>query len=364
MKKTYILLAAVMVVLVSSCKQTETVQPQKVDIVDAVFASGYVIYEFEYQVTAKAEGYLVSSAVEEGNRVEAQTPLFQLSNEVQGEQLANAQLNYQDAVKRLDKQSPDLIKQETQIEQAKAQVNLEYKNFQRYEKLRATNAVSKADYERVKLQYENAKSNLALQETILKDLINSLEISAKNAQSQVVIQKETNADYYLFSKIGGEVLNVFKEPGELVKRGEVVATFGGGKKLAKLFISEEDISLIATDQKAVLNLNTDKKRTYTGRIQRIYPSFDSKEQSFIVEASFEELPITLYHNTQLQANIIIDEKENALVIPQEYLDQKTNQVRLENGELQPIKVGIRNTQWVEVLEGLDDRSVLVKPEKL
>ena len=364
MKKSSIIFSVLMIALISSCSKTETTTPQKVDIIDAVFASGYIIYEYEYQVIARAEGYLVSSTVEEGSMVEAQTPLFQLSNEVQGEQLFNAQLNYQDAIKRLDQKSPDRIKQELQIEQAKAQVDLEFKNYQRYKKLRETEAVSKADYERAALQYENAKSNLAFQEAILADLIENLELSAKNAQSQVVIQKETNTDYFLSSKISGEVLNIFKEPGELVKRGEVVATIGGGKKLAKLFISEEDISLVATNQKAVLNLNTDRDNNYVGRVQRIYPSFDTNEQSFMVEASFEQLPFTLYHNTQLQANIIVDEKANALVIPQEYLDQNSSQVRLKNGDWLPVKTGIRNDKWVEVLEGLSDEQVLVRPEEL
>lgn len=364
MKKIQITLSALLITLLASCSKEETVQPRKVDIIDAVFASGYVIYEYEYQVTAKAEGYLINSSVEEGSQVAAQTPLFQLSNEVQGEQLSNAQLNYRDAIKRLDAKSPDRVKQELQIEQAKAQLAVEEKNYERYKKLRASDAVSKADYERIALQYENAKSNLALQEAALADLINALEISAKNAESQVIIQQETNTDYFLSSKISGEVLNVFKQPGELVKRGEVVATIGGGKKLAKLFVSEEDIALIATNQKAVLNLNTDRNQSYQGKVRKIYPSFDANEQSFVVEASFEQLPFTLYHNTQLQANIVIDEKANALVIPQEYLDEETSQVRLKNGDWKPVKLGIRNERWVEVLEGLDDKQVLVKPEQL
>ena len=363
MKKIHFTLLAVLVLL-SACTSTESTQPQKVDIVDAVFASGYIIYEYEYQVTAKAEGYLANSSVEEGSLVEAQMPLFQLLDAVQGEQLSNARLNYKDALERLEAKSPDRVRQELQVEQAKAQLELDYKQYQRYEKLIATEAVSKADYERVKLQYENAKSNLALQEASLKDLINGLEIGAKNAESQVIIQKETSTDYLLASKINGEVLNIFKEPGELVKRGEVVATIGGGQRLARLFISEEDIALIALDQKLVLNLNTDKERSYPGRIVRIYPSFDTNEQSFVVEAAFEELPAVLYHNTQLQSNIIIGQKENALVIPPEYLDKESSQVKLKNGEWRPVEVGLRNERWVEVLEGLDEQAVLVKPEPL
>ncbi|MEL7006128.1 MAG: hypothetical protein AAFN93_25885, partial [Bacteroidota bacterium] len=50
----------------SACNQTETTQPVQTAIVDAVFASGHIVSDQEYQVTANAEGYLIHSFVEEG----------------------------------------------------------------------------------------------------------------------------------------------------------------------------------------------------------------------------------------------------------------------------------------------------------
>ncbi|MEO1054494.1 MAG: HlyD family efflux transporter periplasmic adaptor subunit [Bacteroidota bacterium] len=345
------------------CHQTETTQPVQSDIIDAVFASGHIVSDQEYKVTANTEGYLIHSFVEEGVAVKADMPLFQISNNVQSEQVSNARVVYEDALQKLKKNAPEQVQLRLQIEQAKSQMELDKKNFERYEKLLASNAVSQVDFDKAKLQYENAVRNVDLQEKALEDLINNLELSAKNAESQLIIQKENNADYFLSSSIAGEVLQVLKKPGELVRRGEVVAVIGGGEKRAKLYISEEDIREIALNQTVVVDLNTEIGKTYEAEVAKIFPSFDEVEQSFIVEATFKSEPAVLYHNTQLQANIVIGQRENAWVIPTQFLSPGDS-VQLESGTRQYVQVGLRNDQWVEILGGVKPADVLQKPENL
>lgn len=352
-----------MVIGLTACHDAETTQPIQADIVDAVFASGYVICDHEYQVTANTEGYLRNSFVEEGMRVSAGMSLFQLSGDVQSEQLSNARVNYEDALRKLDINAPERIQQELQVEQARLQMDLDEKNYERYRRLRTTEAVSQVDFEKMENQYESSRRNVEIQEKALTDLINRLEINAKNAESELVIQKENHQDYFLASSIDGEVLQVQKQPGELVRRGEVVAKIGGGTKLAKLFVSEEDINEVAIGQVVILNLNTDPDNFFEGIISKIYPSFDEVEQSFTVEASFKEEPATLYHNTQLQANIIINQRDGTLVIPRDFLSAGDS-VTTKGGVLRYVRVGIRNEQWVEVLEGVDQSDVLLKTRKL
>lgn len=350
----------ILCVFVASCSRVETVQPQKTDIIDAVFASGNVISDHEYKVTANAEGYLTKSFVEVGAAVSAEMPLFQLSNRVQSEQLSNAEILYRDALKSADPNSPQRKQLELQVAQSQSQLELDKKNYERYTKLAASKAVSELELEQKALQYENAIRNLEINQKALDDLINSLNIGVENAKTQLVIQKENNADYFLSSKIDGEVLQVYKKEGDLARRGEVVALIGGGQKLAQLFVSEEDINAIRLNQSVVLNLNTAQNSNYEGSISKIYPSFDQVEQSFIVEAIFRQKPELLYHNTQLQANIIIDEREGALVIPTSYLAEGDS-VRLQNGDIKAVQVGIRNDQWVEVMGGISLADALRKP---
>ncbi len=363
MKKVRSVGVLVLGVMLTSCNKVETTQPKRADIIDAVFASGNVISAHEYKVTANTEGYLVGSFVELGDRVDASMPLFQLSNQVQSEQLSNAEILYKDAVKNASPNAPQRVQLELQLEQSKSQLSSDKRNYERYKRLYETNAVSQVELDQKKLQYENALRNVEINEKALDDLINSLELNVENAKTQLIIQKENNADYYLISKIDGEVLQIYKEEGDLVRRGEVVAIVGGEKSLCKLYVSEEDINEIKLNQLVVLNLNTDRKRTYEGIISKIYPSFDDIVQSFIVESSFLEQPELLFHNTQLQANIIIDDRANTLVIPSTYL-YDGDSVKLKNGAIKPVQVGIRNDQWVEIINGVEQGDILQKPSSL
>ncbi len=351
------------VVCMISCNGVETVHPKKTAIIDAVFASGHIITDHEYQVTANTEGYLIKSFVDEGDTVEAGMPLFQLSNEIQSENVSNAKVNYQDAIRKLGVNAPERVQLELQIEQAHSQMLLDKKNYHRYQKLLATKAVSQMEFEKIKLQYENSVRNVDIQEKALSDLVNSLELNAQNARTQLSIQQETNNDYFVFATIDGVPLNTVKERGELVRRGEVVAAIGGGGKLAKLYVAEEDIHEVRLAQEVIINLNTEKGKMRTGAITKIYPSFDEAEQSFIVEASLGGDVFNIYHNTQLQANIIVNEKEDVFVIPSWFL-LDGDSVILKGGERRYIEVGITNDQWIEVLEGLDQTDILQEPSAL
>jgi len=340
------------ILILSSCAKTETTFPERKDIVEAVFASGHVIMDQEYQVTSRAEGYLLESMIEVGDSITANSPLFLLSNEIQSEQVANAYTNYQDAQQKLDTNAPQLSQQRLQVELAKSQLELDEKNMVRYEKLLKKNAVSQMEYDRIKQQHEQSVKNVKIQETAYKDLLKTLELNAINAKSQLTIQKESNADYYLTSSRAGQILALFKKDGELVKRGESIALIGSGEKLVKLFISEEDINDITLNQKVIIRLNTKNEEILEGYVSHIYPSFDEIEQSFVIEARFNRIPESIYHNSQLQANIIIDERLNKMVIPKDYL-HPGDSVLQTNGVKKRVEVGSRTPEWIEITGGLE-----------
>lgn len=342
-----------------SCNKAQSIKPQKADIIDAVFASGYIIMDHEYLVTANAESFVEKALVKEGNLVSENTPLFYLSSGVQTAQLNNAQLSYADALRKSNPNSAVLKQQELQLEQAKKQFLLDKNNFERYANLINSNAVSKADFEKVKVQYENSKNNVGILEKGLEDLKASLTTSASNAKNQLKIQKENSNDYAIVSRINGQVLNVYKKQGELVRKGEHLAKVGGGNSLLKLFVAEEDISKIKVGQEVAVNLNTAKGKDFKASVSKIYPAFDEIEQSFIIEATFKERPKFLFAGAQLQANIIINQIKNALVIPAIYI--KNGKVRTGRNTTVNVETGITNFDFVQIIEGINEETVLYLP---
>ncbi len=348
--------------LLTSCDRKEKTYTDRKDIIDAVFASGYVEYSDEYWVTANAEGFMVEAYVEEGDTVTLNQALFELSSNVQSLQAKIAMINYQDALSKADPTSPQIVQLKNQIEQSKATLELDKKNYERNSKLIRTNAISQQDFDQAKLQYENAKVTLSNLEKSLTDLENNLRLSVKNAKNQLDIQQSYFGDCHLKSMIEGYVLEMTKNKGELIKKGEMIARVGGGDLITKLHVAEEDINKVQTGQKVQLVLNTEKDKTYQATVSKIHPAFDVQEQSFVIEVEFSNKTPRLRSGTQVQANVVIDEQEDALIIPRKYLMNGDKLLTSNNEEIQ-VKVGIRNAQWVQILEGIDEGTELVLPKK-
>ncbi len=350
-------------VLMVSCKSTQETAPQRKDIVNAVFASGNITTVNEYSVTAFADGYLDASMVREGDSVRKNEVLFKLMNDVQQSQVENALVNYQYAKNNAADYSPQIAQVQEQISQAMLKKQTDEVNLQRYENLIKTNAVARADYDNVQLTYKNDISNIAVLQKTLATLKQNLALNEANTKAQYQIQKQNNGYYNVSSANSGVVLNVFKHNGDLVKKGETIAAVGSGEKVAKLYVDEDDIQKVQLNQQVRISLNTDKRNTYPATISKIYPSFDKNSQSFIVEATFSKMPLTLKDDTQLQANIIITEKKNALVIPASYLsDDNSVMVKNKKGRT-AVKTGIKTTEWIEIISGLSDNEVIELPKQ-
>ncbi|MDF0715971.1 HlyD family efflux transporter periplasmic adaptor subunit [Muricauda sp. 334s03] len=349
-------------ILILGCSGKNTTTPVRKDIIDVVFASGHLAKTTEYLVTANTEGFLNHSLVKEGDVVHIGDNLFQLSNQVQSAQLENALANFRDAKAKVDANSPQLTQLRLQIDQAETQLQLDRKNMERYRALLQTNAVSQLDYDKAKVQFDNSKAQVDILKKSLSELEQSLQLNLENARNQLRIQQENNEDYFIKSQISGTVLNVFKEQGELVKRGESIAKIGGGGDIIKLFVAEEDIDKVALGQKAKISLNTEKEAIFDAEINKIYPAFDEAEQSFVIEATFIDKPKSLYTGTQLQANIVIADISGTLVIPTSYL-VKDSMVILADSKVEiPIRLGVRTDDWVEVLIGLKENTEIEAPK--
>ncbi|EAY24143.1 efflux RND transporter periplasmic adaptor subunit [Microscilla marina] len=346
--------------LLAGCKQPNVTSPRRTNIVDAVFASGHIAKDHEYLVAANTEGYIVKSFAQEGDKVTANMPLFQLSNDVQSARLDNALVNYRDAKEKLQPSSPQLMQLQIQIAQAKAQLKLDAKNLERYTQLVETNAVSQLEYDQVKLKYDAAKNNVALLEKSLDNLKSSLQLQLENAQSQLKIQRENHNDYYLKATTGGVLLKLLKKEGELVRRGQHLAKIGSGREVIKLYVAEEDIGRVKVGQMAKISLNTHKNEVFDAKVTKVYPAFDDKEQSFLVEAVFLSKPTVLLAGTQLQANIVVNKKQHGLTIPAAFLQKGDRVILADTKKEVKVQVGIRNNGWVEITKGIDEHSRIVE----
>jgi HlyD family secretion protein len=123
-------------------------------------------------------------------------------------------------------------------------------------------------------------------------------------------------------------------------------------------VDEVVIRQIALDQTAIVSLDAYPDEVFELTIKKIYPTKDQKTQTFMVEAFFNNQPDRLFVGLSGEANIIIQKSENAIWIPNEYLFN-VNMVKTPDGEVE-ISLGLRNMYQVQVLEGIDTSTILIK----
>ncbi|QJD96360.1 HlyD family efflux transporter periplasmic adaptor subunit [Mucilaginibacter robiniae] len=361
--KHYSLLGLTALLILAGCQPKNLVKPQRKNIVDAVFGSGHIENLNQYTIMANAEGFIKKAYVAEGDTVKGGQPLFRLANDVQQTQVSNALTNLQYAETNTAQGSPQIEQLKIQIGLAKQRNRVDSANYQRYSRLIKTQAVSVTDFENSRLTYQNSLSNLHVLQKNLADLQRNLNLNLQNAKAQYKIQEANNNYYNLTSSGAGVVMNVVKKTGDYVRKGDAIALVGAGKPIAKLDIAENDIERIKVGQQTLISLNSDKNKVYEATITKIYPAFNTSEQAFIAEATFTNTPGNLLNGTQLQANIIIQKKKDALVIPSYYLQNGDYVFVQGSKEKKKVEAGIRTLEWTEITGGLSGNEELTLPKQ-
>jgi len=363
MKKYYPQLFLLILTTLAACTNQNEIRPQRKDIVDAVFGSGHIENRNQYAVTANTDGYLKDAYVAEGDSIKHDQKLFRLTNDVQQTQVSNALTNLQYAKSNVQPRAPQIEQLKTQIAQAKDKLAVDSVNYSRYKRLVKTQAVSTSDFENVQLQYQASSSNLKVLQHNLADLEHQLNLNVQNADAQYRIQKENNNYYNITGRANGVILSVAKKVGDYVKKGDVIAQVGAGEPVIKLYIAEDDIKRVKVGQSTLISLNSSKEQVLKAVISKIYPSFDTTEQAFIVEAKFIDQPTDLKNGTQLQCNIIVEEKKNVLVVPTYCIVNDSYVMVKGSDQKKAVKTGIHTLEWTEILSGVSESDVLTIPKQ-
>ncbi len=362
MKSIPLFLAATLVTL-AGCHRAAYIHPERKTIVDAVFASGHTENYDQYTIMSNMEGYVQKAYVVEGDTVRKGQPLFRIENNVQATQVHNAIVNLDFARSNAEQGSPLIQQLQLQIAQAREKLVVDSTNYVRYAKLVTSRAVSVSDFNNAELTYKNSRSSLVVLEKNLADLWRNLKLSVDNATTQYDVQRENNNYSLITSVFAGVVMNVNKKTGDRVRNDDAIAVLATGKVIIKLDIAEDDIRRVQSGYRTEISLNSNKDRLYRGTITKIYPAFNTTDQSFVAEAEFDTVPPHLLNGTQLQANIVIGTKTNALVIPSYYLLNGGFVLLKDQKEKHSVGIGIQTLEWTEITSGLSETDILIQPRQ-
>lgn len=347
-------------ILVSCSEENEKINPTLGTLTESVYASVNIQPAEKYQVFSTVPGIIDRVHVEAGDTVSQNQLLFELVASNVEISNKNAALNADLARENYLGSANMLASLETEIESLKEQLKLDSLNYYRQKRLWEKKIGSLSELENRKLKYDISKRNLLNLQSKLTQSAHQLKTGFKQSQNAVLSAQTNLNDYSIRSRISGRVYEVFKEEGELVTQQTPLALIGTSHTfLINMLIDEVDIAKIALGQSALVTLDAYPDKVFKAEIVKIYPLKDERNQTFTIEARFIEYPKALYAGLSGEANILIGQRPDVIMIPVEYL-LDGNKVMTKKGEV-TVQVGLRTFDRVEILSGLDTTMQILKP---
>jgi len=168
------------------------------------------------------------------------------------------------------------------------------------------------------------------------------------------------------SQVDGVVLRRLAEPGDVVQpgRGIVELAVDGPTEIVAA-VDERNLDRLALDQPALVSADAFPDERLQGTLVFIAPAIDLQTGTIEVRVRVDEPAPHLRQDMTVSIDIEVGRRERALVLPADALrDRKgdgASVLRLQDGRVQrsAVKLGVRGTGAVEVLQGLSDGDLVL-----
>ncbi len=357
--RSLLLITFTVTTLLSCGPKQEKIRPSSITITESVYASGIVKSRNQYQVYSPVNGLIQQIFVSEGDTVKKDDPILRVTSETARLNSENAQLaaDYSTTGANADK----LNELQANIQFLKSKMQNDSILVVRQRNLWEKQIGTRNELDQRELSYKNDVATYKAALFRFKDLQKQLTFNEAQAKNNLQLSKTTVGDFTIKSQVNGTIYSLGKETGEMVNTQSPVAVIGStGEFFLELQVDEYDFDKIIPGQKVLITMDSYKNKVFEATISRIIPFLNDRTRSFTVEAQFNKLPPSLYPNLTVEANIILQTKENTLTIPAGYL-LNDSLVMMPSGEKKKVVTGLKDYQKVEIISGLTKEDEIIKP---
>jgi HlyD family secretion protein len=344
------------------------------DIARSVVAIGRIEPVAKVEIKSKANGIIKDIKVEAGDLVNEGQILVELDKDNLTARLREARAALLGAQANANAAQAELEKNKVEAEGVDVEFNR--RNVDRSEKLFKDGLIpqQKHDDARMALDIaENKQRAAQSQLSVTQARVAQAQAAIAQAQATVERSQEELDNATIRSPIKGMVLSRDVELGSPVSS---ILNMGAGATLVMVLgdirqvfvrgkVDEADIGLVRLTQPARIKVETFKDRQFEGRVTQISPLGVEKDNvvSFEVKVSIDNAYGELRANMSANAEIVLDEHRNTLIVPEKAVIYDAQRVAwmevprsgaAKGRERKQIKVGFSNGTRTEVIEGLTE----------
>jgi macrolide-specific efflux system membrane fusion protein len=324
--------------------QYVTVAAEKGTLTLVVSATGSIFVDQDATVDPTITGTVADLAVKVGDRVEAGQFLFSIINDDLSVNVTKASASYAQALNEIKSAELD-----------KKQVKADYEAAKKKDDKDPTAYTSK--------QLKVLKDKIELREDAIVQARKNAAVSLASYRNEQV----NAAKRKVAAPIGGTINEINIKNGDDLSR-----TSGSDNSSAPIIIgdlstlkaavqvNEVDIAKVQVGQKVTITLDALDSLNMTGKVEKI-DSLGTSSQGVVtydVTISFDSLDERIKPQMSVSANIVVDVKQDAVLVPVGGVKNEGEQYYVEllvDGVLQQkdVKVGISDNLNTEIISGLN-----------
>jgi RND family efflux transporter MFP subunit len=303
--------------------------------INVVPGSLTVLAERSLEVRAEVGGRVIKNRMELSATVKEGGLLAEIDPTDLNLEIEQLRTDYEAAKKRIEIGSGttfELINAKEQLENA--------------DRLFKQGGLTAAELERARRSVQQIEQKIELEAVANQQMLSRFETELK-------VKERRREKMMIRSPVEGVISSVRTVVGDLIADNTPIATILADTRIIEAKISEENFSGIRVGQKATVRFLGFNDTLYGARVEKILPSADPLTQRYIVHLSVEVDTRLLVPGITGEVNIVIDSREDAVIIPRRAVFGR-NVFVVKDGvvELRTVALGFTSMNEVEILEGV------------
>jgi RND family efflux transporter MFP subunit len=221
-------------------------------------------------------------------------------------------------------------------------------NLEESERLLKRGSLPAVEFEKKKRAVQQIEDRIALEELQNQQQLDSME-------NNLMVRERQKEKMTILAPIDCIIADVVAFRGDLIGAGAPIAQIISPVKVVEARISQEDMRGLTLGQKASVCFLGYGDELYKAEVVKILPVADADTQRYIVHLSVEVDPDLLVPGITGEVSIVIDQRENAIVVPRRAVIGNEIYI-VKDGviEVRTITRGFIGLNKIEILEGVSE----------